>query len=57
MVSDLAALPPCNVACLQQCNKIYGRETVHKICSSHVNDRTEIRIDCIISGPSVHGRG
>jgi hypothetical protein len=24
---------------------------------SHINDRTEIKMYCIISGPSVHGRG
>jgi hypothetical protein len=29
---------------------------VCKICSSQ-NDKTETRMDCIISGPSSHGRG
>jgi len=35
---------------------ICGREAVHKIFSSSINDRTETRMDCIISEP-VHRRG
>jgi hypothetical protein len=44
------------VPCFQWWSNICGGD-VSKICSSRINDRTEIRTDCIISGPSVHGRG
>jgi hypothetical protein len=37
-------------------HNLWRRSFAHNLLS-HINDRTEIRTDCNISGPSVHGRG